>query len=78
MTDTPELDRAILQMFGAHNKAYDVPADWPIRDVDREAFRAGVAELLRDMPTFFVYPPARATEAVVNEIRRRAGLEGEG
>lgn len=37
-----------------------------------------VAELLRDMPTFFANPPARATEAVCNEIRRRAGLEGEG
>ena len=45
---------------------------------DRAYARALIAELLRDMPTFFANPPAKTTEAVCNEIRRRAGLEGEG
>lgn len=79
MTDTPELDRAIR----AYNKAYDVPDDWPIRDVDRQAFRAGVAELLRGMdgsdlnaisPSMFY-----GFNAALAEIKHRAGsVEGEG
>ena len=78
MTKTPELDRAIR----AYNKAYDVPDDWPIRDVDREAFRAGVAELLREMDgsDLSAISPAMVYgfNAALAEIRRRAGLEGEG
>ena len=69
------LDRAIV----AYNKAYDVPDDWPIRDVDREAFRAGVAELLRDMDQPPPDPPAiLGWDLAIKVIKRRAGLEGEG
>jgi hypothetical protein len=77
MTTTPELDRAIV----AYNKTYDVPDDWPIRDTDREAFRAGVAELLRGMDgsDLNAISPAigRAINATLAEIRRRAGIEGD-
>lgn len=75
-TDLVALDRAIR----AYNKAYDVPDDWPIRDADREAFRAGVAELFDNLQ-----PPADATdyerdmwEDTLATILRTAGLEGEG
>ena len=59
--------------------------DDPLRKLKRDKIivrttptSALIAELLRDMPTFFANPPAKTTEAVCNEIRRRAGLEGEG
>ena len=79
MSNTPELDRAIR----AYNKVYDVPDDWPIRDADRDAFKAGVAELLRGMTpetVGLVSPPAwKGFNSALAEIRRRAGiLEGEG
>jgi hypothetical protein len=73
------IDRAIR----AYNKAYDVPDDWPIRDVDRQAFRAGVAELLRGMDgsDLNAISPAMVYgfNAALAEIKRRAGIvEGEG
>ena len=73
---TEHLDRTIR----AYNKAYDVPDDWPIRDVDREAFRAGVAELLRGIEpeNWFGVEENCGFNAALDEIRRRAGLEGEG
>lgn len=79
MTTTPELDRAIR----AYNKAYDVPDDWPIRDTDRQAFRAGVAELLRGMDgsDLNAISPAMVYgyNAALAEIKHRAGIvEGEG
>ena len=79
-TTTPELDRAILQMFRTHNKTYDVPDDWPIQDIDRETFRAGVAELLAGVkpPPYFNTSEENGFAHALAEIRRRAGLEGEG
>lgn len=72
------IDRAIR----AYNKAYDVPDDWPIRDTDRQAFRAGVAELLRgmDVSDLNAISPAMVYgfNAALAEIKRRADLEGEG
>ena len=66
----------------AYNKAYDVPDDWPIRDTDRQAFGAGVAELLRGMDgsNLNVISPAMVYgfNAALAEIKRRAGSEGEG
>ena len=76
MTDTPELDRAIR----AHNKDYDVPDDWPICDTDRQAFRAGVAELLRGMDQEVVLARSyqHGFNAALAEIKHRAGIvEGE-
>ena len=70
------IDRAIR----AYNKAYDVPDDWPIRDTDRQAFRAGVAELLRGIepPEWFTTDEDCGFNAALAELKRRAGLEGEG
>ena len=69
------LDRAIVvaqeRVFNNQERVVD--------QLDRTYARALIAELLRDMPTFFANPPAKTTEAVCNEIRRRAGIvEGEG
>ena len=69
------LDRAIVvaqeRVFNNQERVVD--------PLDRAYARALIAELLRDMPTFFANPPAKTTEAVCNEIRRRAGIvEGEG
>lgn len=77
MTTTPELDRAIR----AYNKAYDVPDDWPIRDDDRDAFRAGIAELLRGMEPnggIFSTDGEIGWNDALSEIKRRAGIGGEG
>ena len=65
------LDRAINAADHKVKEFYD-------QKQKRRHARALIAELLRDMPTFFANPPAKTTEAVCNEIRRRAGLEGEG
>ena len=65
------LDRAIGVANHKVKELYD-------QKQKRRHARALIAELLRDMPTFFANPPAKTTEAVCNEIRRRAGLEGEG
>ena len=75
------LDRAIV----AYNKAYDVPDDWPIRDTDRQAFRAGVAELLRGMKPIAVPDQTGLNaawdagyNAALFDLKSIAGLEGEG
>ncbi len=70
MTDNTTLDAAIR----AYNKTYDVPDDWPIRDADRQAFRTGVAELMRGMEPD-PDPWGSSYEDALTEIRRRAGLE---
>lgn len=77
MTNKHEhINRAIR----AYNKVYDVPDDWPIREADRQAFRAGVAELLRgmDQEVVLVRSYQHGFNAALAEIKRRAGSEGEG
>ena len=70
------LDRAIVV---AEDATEGMPYLGNRSNHDRAYARALIAELLRDMPTFFANPPAKTTEAVCNEIRRRAGIvEGEG
>jgi hypothetical protein len=75
MTDNTTLDAAIR----AYNKTYDVPDDWPIRDADRQAFRTGVAELLRGMkpPAWFSVEEDSGFDFALAEIRRRANIEGD-
>ena len=81
MTPTPELDRAIVVASRAKWDHYENPHVTPnivVTSGDRTYARALVAELLRDMPIFVGPSGAAVTNAVCAEIKRRAGLEGEG
>ena len=72
MATTPELDRAINAADHKVKELYD-------QKQKRRHARALVAELLRDMT--FVEPCdmwADGFNAATAEIKRRAGLEGEG
>jgi hypothetical protein len=77
MTTTPELDRSIL---AAQEQVYN-NEERVVDPLDRTYARALVAELLRGMeqiPQLLLKDTGRGYAAALAEIRRRAGLEGEG
>ena len=87
MTDTPELDRAIVEAENAHSAFLGGPkVGVQVDDGRRTYARALIAELLRGMEPegegchglVQFYHHQNGFNSALAEIRRRAGLEGEG